>query len=186
MLIAQTVITEWIFYVSLGQVREDSVQRGWTLTSVSVWWSLKPSQASGSVYLPDFRATRNARLSQFRGALRNHQATLESLRWWGNRKWLQSQKVLPVFPDRLDFQATTTCSQLSPLTKHFEDKDYSSSERFWEALNNLASGEYISWPLSLGSHVHLLGVGEESPLSFPSQCLFLDLPTCPTSGWKPC
>ena len=71
-----------------------------------------------------------------------------------------------------------TCAQLSPRSKQFkEGKDYSLSERFWETLNHLAPGEHISWPLSLGRHVHLLGAGEEIPLAFPSQCLFLDLYT---------
>ena len=71
-------------------------------------------------------------------------------------------------------------SQAPALSFHLglnnlREKNYSSLEKFWEALDNLASEEYISWPLSLGNRIHLLGVGEESSLSFPSQRLFLDL-----------
>lgn len=56
-----------------------------------------------------------------------------------------------------------------------KEKDDCRSARFWETWNNLASGEHIFWPLSLGRHVHLLSAEEECPLSFPSQCLFLGL-----------
>lgn len=56
-----------------------------------------------------------------------------------------------------------------------KERAYSRSEGFWETLSNIASGEYISWLLSLERRVCLQGIGEENPLSFLSSYLFLDL-----------
>lgn len=120
MLIAPTVITEWKFYIPLVQARKDSVQRGWTLCLFG--WSLKPSQVSGPVYLPDLCVTRNARLSLFRDTPGNHQATPESQRWWGNKSDSKVKKFCLYLQIILISKQPGTSSQLSPRIKQFKGK----------------------------------------------------------------
>ena len=142
-------------------------------------WSLKASQASGPIYLPDLLCHKECKTESIQRHTRKspgHPREPDVIR--KPKVTLQSKPSAYIcrsswFPS----------SQAPALSFHLrlnnlrgkKKKNYSSSKRFWEALDNLASGEYISWPLSLGNQIHLLGVGVESPLSFPCQCLFLDL-----------
>ena len=179
MLVVPTVITEWNFYIPLVQAREECVQHGWARTSGSIWM-VPQSQPSKWSYLL-------ARLVMSQGMQdwvhsETHQEITRPPQRARRDKETKSDPTVKTFCLYLQIilisKQPGTCSQLSPQTKQFKGKkkkNYSSSKRFWEALDNLASGEYISWPLSLGNQIHLLGVGVESPLSFPCQCLFLDL-----------